>query len=390
MRKLTADLLYPITSPPVPEGVLVLDDTGRIQDITGRSEHDPASLEAYRGALVPGFVNTHCHLELSHMKGVAPTGTGLLPFLQTVVNYRDVSEEQIREAIDVADEAMYRAGIVAVGDISNKADTADCKRRSAIRYYTFVEMFDFLQDGLAARMYEQYRQVYDEQPEHRSAVPHAPYTVSPTLFGLLRELNGREPIRTVSIHNQETAGEDELFQTKSGGLLDFYRTFGFSIEDFEPRGQNSIRYALDQLDPSHRTLFVHNTLTQPEDIAAAHAWSDQVFWATCPNANLYIENRLPNYQYFLDSDATVTIGTDSLTSNWGLSILDELKTIARYQSYLPAETLLCWATINGARALGWEAQFGSFERGKKPGVNLLFGFPDGDLLSAGTEVRKLA
>jgi cytosine/adenosine deaminase-related metal-dependent hydrolase len=321
---------------------------------------------------------------------VAPTGTGLLPFLQTVVNYRDVAEEEIQHAIARADAAMYEAGIVAVGDISNKADTAACKRNSPIRYYTFVEMFDFLQDELATRMYEQYRIVYEEQPEHKSAVPHAPYTVSPSLFELINELNGGQQTRTISIHNQETAGENELFHSKTGGLLDFFSAFGFSVEHFESIGQPSIHYALQQLDPRHRMLFVHNTMTGPEDIAAAQAWSDRVFWATCPNANLYIENRLPNYRYFLDADAAVTIGTDSLTSNWQLSVLDELKTIARYQSYLPAETLLRWATLNGARALGWEGELGSFEAGKKPGVNLLYGFPDDDLLSAGTQVRKLA
>ena len=142
------------------------------------------------------------------------------------------------------------------------------------------------------------------------------------------------------------------------------------------------------MDPNQRTLFVHNTLTSAEDIQAAHAWSQQVYWATCANANLYIENRLPNYQAFIDNQAKMTIGTDSLTSNWQLSVLEEMKTIVRYQSGVSFSTLLEWATINGAMALGFEDELGSLEVGKKPGLNLLN--LDASLdFNAQTQVTKL-
>jgi len=130
-------------------------------------------------------------------------------------------------------------------------------------------------------------------------------------------------------------------------------------------------------------------LTTREDIKAAQTWGNKVYWATCPNANLYIENRLPNYQAFLDTDAKMTIGTDSLTSNWQLSILEEMKTISRFQSYVPFETLLRWATLNGAEALGYENELGSIEVGKTPGLSLLN--LDGNFeLNSNTTVRKLA
>ena len=165
--------------------------------------------------------------------------------------------------------------------------------------------------------------------------------------------------------------------------------FGISLEAFEATGLTSIHYALAHLNPANRTLFVHNTLTTRADIQAAQDWSEHVYWTTCPNANLYIENRLPNYQLFLDAGARVTIGTDSLTSNWQLSVLEEMKTIARYQSYVPVETLLRWATLNGAQALGFDDTLGSLEPGKTPGVLLLQGMsPDGKL-NAATTVRRL-
>ena len=128
-------------------------------------------------------------------------------------------------------------------------------------------------------------------------------------------------------------------------------------------------------------MFVHNTLTTEADIEAAHQQlrNENVFWATCPNANLYIENNLPNYKNFIKTNATVCIGTDSLTSNWQLNILEEMKTILKYQSYLNFETVIKWATINGAKALGFADVLGSIEVGKTPGLVLVENMENGKL-----------
>jgi len=369
MRYITADYLYPISSSPIKEGVIAIDEEGIITAIGKRVDFAGKDLEMYHGVLVPGFINTHCHLELSHMKGKVDTGTGLVPFITSVVSSRGATEGEIQAAIRAADEKMQQEGIVAVGDISNKADTASQKAKSPIHYYTFVEMFDFLNDEMADATLEQYQPVFDAHGEQKSFVPHAPYTVSKALFAHIDRLNDDDS--TVSIHNQETPAEEEIFRTKTGEMVDFYRGFKLPLEQFEPTGKSSIYYAIEHLNPNRRTLFVHNTLTQPKHIRDAHAWSKKVYWATCPNANLYIENRLPNYKSFIDNNAKMTIGTDSLTSNWQLSILEEMKTIARYQSYVPFDTLIRWATLNGAEALGFEEKLGSFEVGKRPGINLL-------------------
>ncbi len=370
MRKISADWLYSIDSPPIERGVVVVNENGVIRSIGHRGDFDKTELEIHHGLLVPGFVNTHCHLELSHMKGVTDTGIGLLAFLEKVVKLRHFPQDEIQQAIHRADADMYAAGIQAVGDISNQADTFECKDRSPIRYHTFIEMFDFLQEDRSAEIIRDFVRVHEAATGLFAAVPHAPYTVSPGLFRRLNSLN-RDKDVTVSIHNQETNAENQLFLEKQGDFLDFYRVFQFSLDDFRPTGKTSIHYALAHLDPQKRTLFVHNTHTSGHDIRTAQAWNKNVFWATCPNANLYIENQLPDYQSFLDTDARMTIGTDSLTSNWQLSVLEEMKTIARYKSYVPFETLLQWATLNGAEALGMEREIGSLAVGKRPGILLL-------------------
>jgi aminodeoxyfutalosine deaminase len=410
MKKITADWLFPVASDPIEKGVVVLDDNGKILSIDQRDQHDPASLDIQKGVLTPGFINTHCHLELSHMKGVVATGTTLIPFITGVVTKRGASAKKIQNAIAKAEKEMLDGGIVAVGDISNVVDTFAQKAKGNLRYYTFLEMFDFLQEQNADAEFEKYLEVYkqldaeDYRTTHnsqltthnsnnteggkKSVVPHAPYSVSRNLFRKINDFNPKSNI-TVSIHNQETQPEQDLFERGTGAFYNFYGGFGIPLDKFQPNYKTAIHYALENMNPNVRTLFVHNTLTSKADIEAAHAWSPNVFWATCPNANLYIENRLPNYQHFMDTNARLTIGTDSLTSNWQLSVLEEMKTIARLQSYVPFETLLRWATLNGAEALGFDKDLGSLEVGKTPGLNLI-SVKNDFILRGDTKVKKLA
>ncbi|NET35749.1 MAG: amidohydrolase family protein [Cyanothece sp. SIO1E1] len=373
MKPFLLHLARPDNGDPLENAVLTIDDEGKILSIEEKTGKNASGIEAYSGVIVPGFINTHCHLELSHMLGKVNTGTGLLEFIRNVVSYRDVPMEEIEAAIVKADQEMWENGIVAVGDISNKLDTAAQKSESPIRYYSFVEMFDFRQDQMTEATFQQYYEVFEGQSDvngnRKSCVPHAPYSVSEALFKKINEAN-TEAV-TVSIHNQETPHEDNLFLTGKSGFIDLFGGFGMDMSGLKPTGKTAIHYAIENMDPKQRTLFVHNTLTSAEDIQAAHAWSERVYWATCANANLYIENRLPNYQTFIDNQAKMTIGTDSLTSNWQLSVLEEMKTIVRFQSGVSFTTLLEWATINGAMALGFEEDLGSLEVGKKPGLNLL-------------------
>lgn len=393
LHKLSADWIYPGEGDPIRDGVLILDDAGVVLALEESRDHDQTTVRRFRGALVPGFVNTHCHLELSHLKGVAPTGTGLIPFITAVVQKREMPMDMVLDAIARAEEDMYRGGIVAVGDISNKADTFAQKAGGRLWYYTFVECFDFLQEARAEETFRSAMEVHDVWPAEAKGkvtpVPHAPYSVSPRLFELIRTKLHSGPLSTVSIHNQETPEEEQFFREGKGGFYKFYESFGISIDHFQPTGRGAIHYAMRHLDPRHRTLFVHNTLTSRGDIDAAHAWSDQVYWATCPNANLYIENRLPDYRQFVEAGACMTIGTDSLTSNWQLSMLEEMKTIQRFNSWLPLTTLVRWATHNGAAALGLEEMLGDFQPGKKPGVVHLDMDPDTDMLSADVVARLI-
>ena len=136
MNKITADLIITNDGPPITNGVVIYDQDGLILDILdGATKSTLEGVQKVKGVLTPGYINVHCHLELSHLKGVISTGTGLIPFIQGVVTLRDFPQELIDEKIKQGDQEMSDNGIVAVGDISNKIDTAAVKDQSKMRYY---------------------------------------------------------------------------------------------------------------------------------------------------------------------------------------------------------------------------------------------------------------
>ena len=373
IRKISADWIIPISHNPIKNGLITVDSEGKILEISATFDSTQPNIEYYKGVIIPGFINTHCHLELSHMKGLVPTGLGLISFIKEVVSKRNFEIQDILNAIQLADQEMFDNGIMAVGDISNMNHTFPFKLKSKLQYYTFVEYFDMLNPSWTERVIKQYNQVYHEAPSdgrhRRSAVPHAPYSVTPELFVAINLLNNKQSI--VSLHNEETTAENELFVSKSGGFVDFYNKLGNELDHFNPIGHSSIHYSLDHMDLNLRTLLVHNTMMSQEDIVFALNKLKEVYWCTCPNANMYIEGKLPEYQNFISNDCKMTVGTDSLTSNWQLSILEELKTIEQHYPDIEVFELLKWATLNGAKALGFDENLGSLEVGKSPGIVLL-------------------
>ncbi len=329
-------------------------------------------IQYFEGILSPGFVNAHCHLELSHMKGMIPAHTGLQEFVKQIVALRQVAPEAIQEAIINAEAEMMANGIVAVGDISNTLDTLKQKAKHNLAYYSFVELYDLdptcAADKIIAGL--EMQKQFQENCVRASLVPHAPYSVTNDLWHLLSAHFG---IHTISMHNQETTDENDFFKTKTGSFLGMYERTKVNLDFFEATGLSSLQSILPIFKKAHHGILVHNSFTSTEDIQAVHAAMTNAFWCLCPNANQYIEQTMPPVKLLRSEKANIVIGTDSYASNWSLNILDELKTIHQHHPEIPLEEMLGWATINGARALQMDKHLGSFEQGKKPGVVLVKG-----------------
>jgi aminodeoxyfutalosine deaminase len=370
-RKIKADKIF--TGKQMLSGhVLITEANGTIKEIV-REDVAGDGVEVYHGVISPGFINCHCHLDLSYLKDKIPTSTGLVRFVQEVLARRGgLASEENANAMAVACDQMYTDGINAVADICSKEFSARAKADGRMEWINFIEISGFV-NSTAQKRFSEAQDVLkyfnEELPGQRSMIcPHAPYSVSAELFKLL---NKTSKGGLISIHNQECIDENELFLSKKGGFLQLYENMGIDISDFDPSGRSSLQSWLPYFE-DQRIISVHNTCTSLDDIMyVKQNAKGSFYYCICIQANLYIENALPPVEILVRENCNIVLGTDSYASNQSLSIVEEMKTIRKHIANISIETLLTWATWNGANALGIADRFGSFENGKKPGVILL-------------------
>lgn len=367
-KKFRADQLFDGFNLLDDEKVLITTADGVVENIVSINEAGD-DVQQLNGILSPGFINCHCHLELSHMKGKIGQGTGLTDFVFKVVTERHLPEEEVLYAIEKAEDEMLSSGIVAVGDICNNTLALQQKIKKRIHYHNFIEASGF-NPQIATARFERSLDFYKEHTkyfESNSIVPHAPYSVANELWEKIIHFPNNH---LLTIHNQETVAENEWFIDKKGDFIDFYKKMNIDISFFEASGKSSLQSYLLKFLKNQSLILVHNVHTAEADLLFAKRSGKNIAWCLCPNANLYIGGQLPAIDLFIKHDCEIVLGTDSLASNHQLSILEEIRTIQRHFPDISTDQLLRWATINGAKALQIDKLLGSFEQGKQPGVVL--------------------
>jgi aminodeoxyfutalosine deaminase len=350
--------------------VSVLPD-GTIVEIANGFSVDAVLLE---GVVIPGFVNTHCHLELSHLKNeISPNTDGMKGFIEQLLSARFQADEAAQiNSMHNADREMWEEGIVAVGDISNFSRSKSVKATSKIYYHTFIELLGLnpafakaiVEKGLALQ-----QEFLNGSKRKASLTPHAPYSCPTELLNLIFSNINEDD--SLSIHMQESLDELQFCKDKSGPLVDFFNTHKISFDGFIPFGDESPLKKLLPLFPKNKLQLVHNTYTKEEEIQQANSIHPNLYWCVCIGANLFINNKVPPVDWMYKNNCTITIGTDSLASNTQLSVLKEVKCIHKHFPSIPFEVLVKAATLNGATFLGMENVFGKIKVGLKPGLVLL-------------------
>ena len=391
MKSFKADYIFPVCAEPIKNGIVTVDDTGKIVSVTDQNSAAASPgvpVKKVSGVICPGFINTHCHLELSHLKGKINKKTGLINFIKQVQDQRKTeTEKTILDAAVKADHTMMENGIVAVGDIANTGATVAIKAASKLYYHTFVETFGFI-PAQAKQVFDKALALLNEfKPQSCSVTPHAAYSVSKELFKLIRNYS-QNTENLISLHNQESEEENKFYRYKLGDFNDLYAHFGINIDFFKPQARNSLQSVIPLLSNKQDVLLVHNTYTNLKDIYFLKRFDHKINWCFCPNANLYIEGRLPKIELFFEQGFNITLGTDSLASNDHLCILTEMRTLQQKYPSITTATLMEWGTINGAKYLGIDDEKGTIEAGKTPGLNLITNL-DGLKITPETKVKRL-
>ena len=390
MKRFAADYVYTLTSrEPLRNAFVEVEEDGRILRIGPCEEGE----ERMEGAIVPGFVNAHCHAELSYMKGLFRKGTGMAGFIDQINALRDTFSLEDKVAfLKEAMDDMWAQGVVAMADISNCDDSFAVKASHPMYTRSFLEVFG----ANPAECEDVMRSVRALQGKAQALgldaapTPHSCYTMSPELV-TASSVAGLQS-GYLSFHSEESDEEEEMMKYGRGPMWDNRKANGIPTPPVT--GTTSLEYFLDRLlagglrapIPGH-VLLVHECCLTAEGAALAKKVLAEPFLAICPLSNLFIHKMLPPVPVMRESGIPICVGTDSLSSNDALCLVDELYCLQEAFPEVSLGELLEWACLNGARFLGKEDVLGTLEPGKKPGLVLITSC--GERLTPQSKSRRL-
>jgi cytosine/adenosine deaminase-related metal-dependent hydrolase len=375
VRIVHADAVLLGDADPILDGAVVADELGQIVDVGPAAEvllrHAGAVVERVRGALLPGLVNAHVHIELSALRGHVPGGAGFVPWVEHMLAVRaEIHPEGDTETIDRAVDELDAFGTIAVGEVTNTLAAVRAIARRGLVGSVFHEVFGLELDPLERRLAELHKVVEHQVgswPRDLAYTPtaHTLYTTHPAVTRRILGDANRLGLRA-SVHVAEHPAERRFLMHGDGPIADWYesrlRLPRASIT--HPR-KSPIAYADELGVLAPHVLCVHLTDARPDELALVAERRAPVCF--CPRSNLFIETKLPPLLAARAAGILPALGTDSLASNSSLDVLAEARALADRFPTIPARDLVRMATWEGARALGRD-DVGRIARGTNPGL----------------------
>jgi len=356
--------ILPISAPPIRDGWVAVD-RGVIVAVGGPSDPVPAGDSAPLSdvAILPGLVNAHTHLELSWMRGLVPPAQSMPAWVGGLLSQRRVQEQDPVEPIRAAIAELRESGTSLIGDVTNTLGTYDLLASSDLSAAIFHELIGFASSDAMAVAKAARDRISALTPIARlrpSVVPHAPYSVSPDLFRAIAQVSVD---RAISVHLAESREELEFLRDGTGAWRTILDRLGAWNPAWQAPASGPVEY-LDRLGlVSDLLVAVHGVqLTDPELTRLAEARATVV---ACPRSNRWTGAGTPPLERFYGSGVRVAFGTDSLASVKDLNLFHEIAEARRIARDVPAARLLKSATLDGADALGFGAELGSLDAGKR-------------------------
>jgi cytosine/adenosine deaminase-related metal-dependent hydrolase len=376
-----ASWVLPIADPPIRNGWVAVD-RGRITAL-GRADRVKRETTVDLGsvAILPGLVNAHTHLELSYLRDQVPPAREFVSWVRAVVAARrerpDPRSPEVMQAVEEGIAEAVRCGTALVGDITNTLVTFEPLTRSPLAGVVFYELIRFNAPDPRTFVDQACRQLDALEETDRvrtSLAAHAPYSVAPLVFRAIRRAVDLDAFAPCSVHVSESAEEVEFIQTGGGAWRSFLEDVGAWDPRWMPPGVSPVQFLDESGFLDARVLAVHGVQMTPADLARLAARGSTL--VSCPRSNGHTGAGAPPIAEFYASGVRVAIGTDSLASAPDLSVFAELATMRALAPSVPASRLLDSATRQGARALGFDADYGTIEPGKQARL-LAVSIPDG-------------
>jgi cytosine/adenosine deaminase-related metal-dependent hydrolase len=365
-----APWVLPIAQPPIRDGWVVVQD-GLIIGVGAGPAPLPTNAEFVQvdGAILPGLINAHTHLEFSYLRGQIPPAARFGNWVRAVLENRGRYADPADPAIVVpAREAIVEAidsGTALLGDVSNTLVTVPLLRERGVCAQVFYELTGFTEPNPEERVREARVRVNAAASGsvRVSVAPHAPYSVSESLLRAIRADIDAHPTAVSTVHLGEMREEVELLRDGSGDIRKVLEELGRWPNDWRPPGVGPVEYLASIGVLDSRILAVHGVQFNRDDLQRLRQLGVTV--VSCPRSNTHVGVGSPPLEAFYTAGVDVAFGTDSLASVADLNMFSELQEARRIAPSISARRLLESAVRTGARALGFGDELGAIEVGKR-------------------------
>jgi aminodeoxyfutalosine deaminase len=347
--------------------ILQVDSWNRLSAISTAQVEDWGS-----AILLPGLVNAHTHLELTHLHNQLTEFTSFTDWILQLIRQRqDWTAAMYRASTEKGAQLSLASGTTLVGDITSSGVGWTAVSDVNLRRVVFEEVLSLAPDRIELVLAQLTELIHSAETRPRQVhgvSPHAPYSVGPDLFRQTAEFARREK-RRLATHIAETKAEVEFLLTATGEFRDFLLNIGALPANWQSPKTSPIAYldSLNVLGPS--CLLIHcNYLDNESIMRIAQSRSSVVY---CPRSHSFFGHENHPIRQLLDTGVQVALGTDSLASNHSLSVLDEMRHLYTHRPDITPQEIFQAATIYGAIALGFDGMLGRLEAGYLADVTVL-------------------
>jgi cytosine/adenosine deaminase-related metal-dependent hydrolase len=366
---LKAGIVVPLEGPPIPDGAVMIDDdcivaVGPASEFLGRK--DGAIHDLGQMALLPGLINTHCHLDYSTLRyaiSPQPSFTAWVRRINAIK--RTLTNEDYEDAIARGFQELRRWGTTSVCNIESIPELMTWMPEPPIRTWWCYEMIDIRHrittDEVVMGALSFFQKGTDSLCNYGLS-PHAPYTASRSLYRLAGAC--AETLKMVlTTHVAESWEEREMFRAARGPLYDFMQSLGRSMEDCGNTTPFAHLWRTGAID--RQWLLAHMNELSENDFAllASLSAEERPHIVHCPGSHAYFRHSPFPYRRLHEMGVNLCVGTDSLASTHSLSLLGELRRLRGSEPWLSAPELLATITTNAARALDMEDKLGVLRPG---------------------------
>jgi cytosine/adenosine deaminase-related metal-dependent hydrolase len=340
----------------------VIEKVGPLNDVLAVSQNT-GTVDLGRALLSPGLINCHNHLELTSLGPRIHRTKIFTDWLDEVRELRDsLDDDYLVESTARGVDESVAAGVTTVVDHCKSGTARKALESKPIRAIIAHELIAFDRKTFAQRKPEwEERLAWPESERFRHGLaPHAPYSTSRELLKWVKRYKDEHDF-VVSMHTQEHPEEVEFLKTGRGYFHDFLEHLGIPQDEFDPPGVGPVQYLNDLGLLGEKFILVHGNYLTDEDVETIRTSGTTVCY--CPRSHHYFYHENHPLPTLLKAGINVVLGTDSMVSNWSLSLLEEMQYVYKNYDGISPETIFSMATRNGARAIGEEKKLGCLAEG---------------------------